>query len=129
MRAEVDLADVVILQHCLVSGVGRVVRGAVVNGAARREGQTGLEAVLHDRAASDALQLLTYLDHGHPRLDPLLHVLTGLQVRWGSVVRSQGPQGAIWSGGGAWYGVRGSQVAIWSGGGAWYGVRGPQGAI
>ena len=36
---EVNLADVVILQHCVVSGIGGVVCRTVVQGAASRERQ------------------------------------------------------------------------------------------
>jgi len=35
LRAEVDLHDVAVLQHCVVSDVGRVVRRHVVNAASR----------------------------------------------------------------------------------------------
>ena len=46
VRAEVHLDDVVGAEDGLVAGVGRVVRRAVVDRAARREGQTGVQALL-----------------------------------------------------------------------------------
>ena len=58
MRAEVDLAHVVVLQHGGVSGVGRVVGGAVVQGAAGGEGQAGVQAALVDQLPGAVLQAL-----------------------------------------------------------------------
>lgn len=58
MRAEVDLADVVVLQHSGVAGVGGVVSGAVVEGAAGGEGQAGVESVLLDQLPGAFLQPL-----------------------------------------------------------------------
>lgn len=58
MRAEVDLADVVVLQHGGVSGVGSVVSGAVVEGAAGGEGQAGVQSVLLDQLPGAFLQPL-----------------------------------------------------------------------
>lgn len=46
MCAEVDLADVVVLQHGGVSGVGSVVGSAVIQRAAGGEGQAGVQPVL-----------------------------------------------------------------------------------
>ena len=57
-RAEVDLADVVVAQHGGVPGVGGVVGGAVVDGAAGGEGQAGLQPVLLDQPAGAVLQTL-----------------------------------------------------------------------
>lgn len=58
MRAEVDLADVVVLQHGGVPGVGGVVGGAVVERAAGGEGQAGVQAVLLYQLARAVLQSL-----------------------------------------------------------------------
>lgn len=64
MRAEVNLADVVVLQHSRISGVGSVVSGAVVEGAAGGEGQAGVESVLLDQLTGTILQPLTEQDGG-----------------------------------------------------------------
>lgn len=58
MRAEVDLADVVVLQDGGVSGVGSVVGSTMVEGAAGGEGQAGVQAVLLDQLAGAVLQPL-----------------------------------------------------------------------
>lgn len=58
MCAEVDLADVVVLQDGGVSGVGGVVGGAVVQGAAGGEGQAGVQPVLLDQLTGAILQTL-----------------------------------------------------------------------
>lgn len=59
MRAEVNLADVVILQHGGISSVGSVVSGAVVEGAAGGEGQASVESVLLDQLTGAFFQPLT----------------------------------------------------------------------
>ncbi len=59
MCAEVDLHDVIVLQYSGVPCVGRVVRGAVVERHAGREGESRLESVLLDEAPRRPLQLLT----------------------------------------------------------------------
>lgn len=46
MRAEVDLADVIVLQHGGVSSVGSVVGSAVIQRAAGGESQAGIQPVL-----------------------------------------------------------------------------------
>ncbi len=51
MDTVVDLADVVILQDSGVTGVGRVVCSAMVDAAARGEGQAGFEPLLADHAS------------------------------------------------------------------------------
>lgn len=58
MRPEIDFADVVVAQHGGVSGVGGVVSGAVVDGAAGGEGQAGPQPVLLDEPAGAVLQPL-----------------------------------------------------------------------
>jgi hypothetical protein len=45
MRAKVDFADVVVLQHRLVAVVRRPMRGDVVEGAARGEGKAPFQAL------------------------------------------------------------------------------------
>lgn len=64
VRAKVNLADVVVLQHRGVSSVGSVVSGAVVEGAAGGEGQAGVESVLLDQLAGAFLQPLTVREGG-----------------------------------------------------------------
>lgn len=64
VRAEVNLADVVVLQHRGVSSVGSVVSGAVVEGAAGGEGQAGVESVLLDQLTGAFLQSLTGRERG-----------------------------------------------------------------
>lgn len=59
VRAEVDLADVVVLQDCGVSGVGSVVGSTMVQGAAGREGQAGVQLVLLYQFTRAVLQSLT----------------------------------------------------------------------
>lgn len=58
MCAEVDLADVVVLQDGGVSGVGSVVGSAVVQGAAGGEGQAGVQPVLLYQLTGAVLQPL-----------------------------------------------------------------------
>lgn len=58
VSAEVDLADVVVLQDGGVSGVGGVVGGAVVQGTAGGEGQAGVQPVLLDQLTGTILQTL-----------------------------------------------------------------------
>lgn len=58
MCAEVDLADVVVLQDGGVTGVGSVVGSAVVQGAAGGEGQAGVQPVLLYQLTRAVLQPL-----------------------------------------------------------------------
>lgn len=58
MRAEVNLADVVVLQDSGVSGVGSVVGSTVVQGAAGGEGQAGVQPVLLYQLTRAVLQPL-----------------------------------------------------------------------
>lgn len=58
MRAEVDLADVVVLQDGGVSGVGSVVGSTMVQGAAGGESQAGVQLVLLYQLARTVLQSL-----------------------------------------------------------------------
>lgn len=67
VRAEVNLADVVVLQHGGVSGVGSVVSGAVIEGAASGEGQAGVESVFLDQLTRAILQPLTEQDGGRDK--------------------------------------------------------------
>lgn len=57
--AEVDLADVVVLQDGGISGVGSVVGSAMVQGAAGGEGQAGVQPVLLYQLTRTVLQPLT----------------------------------------------------------------------
>ncbi len=59
VRAEVDLADVVVLQDGGVSGVGSVVGSTMVQGAAGGEGQAGVQPVLLYQLTRTVLQSLT----------------------------------------------------------------------
>lgn len=58
MCAEVDLADIVVLQDGGISGVGGVVGSAVVQGAAGGEGQAGVQPVLLYQLTGAVLQPL-----------------------------------------------------------------------
>lgn len=58
MRAEVDLADVVVLQDGGVPGVGSVVGGTMIEGAAGGKRQAGVEFVLFDQFTGTVLQPL-----------------------------------------------------------------------
>lgn len=58
MSAEVNLADVVILQDGGVPGVGSVVGSTVVEGAAGGEGQAGVQPVLLYQLSGTILQTL-----------------------------------------------------------------------
>lgn len=62
MRAEVDLADVVVLEDGGVSCVGSVVSGAVVQRAAGGKSQTSVQTVFLDQLSGTVLQLLTVKD-------------------------------------------------------------------
>lgn len=59
VRAEVNLADVVVLQDSGVSGVGSVVGSTMVQGAAGGEGQAGIQPVLLYQLTRTVLQPLT----------------------------------------------------------------------
>ena len=83
VRPKVNLAHVAVLQHRLVARVGRPVRGHVVERAAGREGNAGLEAVLLDAPPVQPLQLLAHVGHEHARPDHVLHVLAHLPVALG----------------------------------------------
>jgi len=58
VRAEVDLADVIVLQDGGVSGVGGVVGCTMVQGAAGGEGQAGVQPVLLYQLTGTILQTL-----------------------------------------------------------------------
>lgn len=58
VRAEVNLADVVVLQDGGVSGVGSVVGSTMVQGAASGEGQAGAQPILLYQLARAVLQPL-----------------------------------------------------------------------
>ena len=64
MSAEVNLADVVVLQHGGVSGVGGVVGRAVVERAACGEGKTRVQPVLLNELPRTAFQPLAERDDG-----------------------------------------------------------------
>ena len=87
-------ADSANLEHGGVAGVGGVVCGDVVEGAARGEGQTALQTTLVDQLTGLGLETLADINHGHARLDPGLHVLADLL--WGGL----GTHGAVGVGGG-----------------------------
>lgn len=57
--SEVDLADVVVLQHGGVSGVRGVVSRTVVQRAAGGEGQACIQTILLDQLPGTVLQPLT----------------------------------------------------------------------
>lgn len=57
--AEVDLADIIVLQDSGISGIGSVVGSTMVQGAASREGQAGVQPVLLYQLTRTVLQSLT----------------------------------------------------------------------
>lgn len=59
MSSEVDLTNVVVLQHCGVARVGCVVRSAVIERTPSRKGQARVQAVLFYELARTVFQLLT----------------------------------------------------------------------
>ena len=64
MSAKVNLADVVVLQHGGVSGVGGVVGRTVVEGAACGEGKTCIQPILLNELPRTAFQPLAERDDG-----------------------------------------------------------------
>ena len=68
--AEVNLADVVVLEDRLVAGVGRVMGRAVVDGAPSGKCKAGVQSVLADHLPGNALQPLANVDHLHAGLHP-----------------------------------------------------------
>lgn len=59
MCAKVDLADIIVLQDSSVSGIGSVVGSTMVQGAASREGQAGVQPILLYQLTRTVLQPLT----------------------------------------------------------------------
>lgn len=54
-------------------------RSAMVAAAASGEGKPSFQPILADQTPGGRLQLFTYLDHSHPWLYPVTHVLTRLK--------------------------------------------------
>lgn len=75
VHAKVDLEHVRLLQHLVVSRVGRVVRSDLVDGQTGREADTALETILLDERAGAVLNHVGNLRHAHARLDVLARVL------------------------------------------------------
>lgn len=69
---EVDLADVVIAEHCIVSGIGSVMRGNVVQRAPRRKCDSRLKAFFWCQFSVVVLQLLANVDQSATGLDDSL---------------------------------------------------------
>lgn len=59
VRAKVNFADIVVLKHCGVAGVGSVVSSTVVERATRGEGQSSIETIFLNQLPGAVLQLLT----------------------------------------------------------------------
>lgn len=59
MRAEVDLADVVVLENSGVSRIRSVVSRAMVQRAAGRKSQTSIQTIFLDQLPRTILQFLT----------------------------------------------------------------------
>eukprot|EP00128_Syssomonas_multiformis_P013512 Colp12_sorted_trinity150504_noHs@1692 len=82
LRAEVDLHDVAVLQHCVVSHIRGIVRGHVVDRAARGERNAGIETVLLDELAVHLLDLLAHVHELDSRLDNALREVAHLSVHF-----------------------------------------------
>lgn len=48
VRAKVNLADIIVLEHCGVASVGCVVSSTVVEGAASRKSKASIQSILFD---------------------------------------------------------------------------------
>ncbi len=83
VRAEINLANVALLQDRRVAIVRRVVRRHVIQRAPGRKGETALEAVFAHQAAIAALNHVANVDHLHAGPHPPLHVRARLPVRLG----------------------------------------------
>lgn len=84
VSSKVQLHDIVVLQHGLVSSVGRPVSGNVVERTTRRESDTGFQSLFFNESAHVVLHHLANAGHAHARLDILLNVLANLSVDLGS---------------------------------------------
>lgn len=60
MCAKINLADVIILQHCRIACIRCVVGGAVIDGTASGESQTGLQTILVDHTTWCGFQFFTF---------------------------------------------------------------------
>ena len=82
LRAEVELHHIALIQHRVVAGVRRVVRGAVVDRAARREAHARQRTVLLNQMADAILHVAADVVQLHAGLDLALDVRTRLAVHF-----------------------------------------------
>lgn len=80
MHTEIDLANIAVLDHSLITSVGSVMGGAVVQRASSRETNARLESVSLDQVASSVLDHFHNLNHGHARLDVAASILADLAM-------------------------------------------------
>ncbi len=81
VRAEINLANVTLLQHGRIAIVRRIVCGHVVERATGRKGKSALEPILAHQAAIAVLNHVANVDHLHAGPHPPLHVRARLAVR------------------------------------------------
>lgn|SRR5690349_681771 len=84
MNSEINLADILILKNSLVSCIGSVMGGAVVERASGRETNSRLHSVRLDQVAGAVLDHVANVDHRHSWLDIALGVLADLTMDLGS---------------------------------------------
>ena len=69
MRPEVDLANIVLAEHCVVAGIGSVMCGHVIQRASRRKGNSRLKTFFWCQFSVVVLQLLANVDQSSAGLD------------------------------------------------------------
>lgn len=83
MDAEINLADISVLDHCLITGVGGIVRRDMVQRASGWESDARIESVGFNQVTGTVLDHFTNLDHGHAWLDRPPGVLPDLAMDLG----------------------------------------------
>lgn len=84
MNTKVDLADIAIFEHSLVTCVGSVMSSTVVQGASSGETNARLESVGLDQVTGTILNHFHDINHGHARLDVTTSVLANLTMNLSS---------------------------------------------
>jgi hypothetical protein len=85
VHAKVDLHDIGGSETSRVAGVGRVVSGDIVQGAASGKGDAGVQSVLLDELARETLERLADVGHQQTGLDVRLHEFAHLSMHLGAV--------------------------------------------
>ncbi len=80
MDTKIDLANVAVLKHYLVSSVGRVMCRYMVQRAAGGECNTRFETVGFHQVTSSVFDQLADLRHGHARFDSAASILADLAM-------------------------------------------------